>query len=441
MGRFSKWKSEYQAKLIFADYYKNVQEDIKQVLKSYKSQGRKIAIWSADPKGIAFLRLMDSDGKYISYVIDMDKRKWGHQIVGREIISYSNISEKEIDVVFILNQRHFVQNYNILKDEGLHCIVHDADEIVKKNLSFEEIKRNDDMKDDIQEKIELTQIIQKELLPILKEVKRVCEKNNITYFLCAGSTLGAVRHKGFIPWDDDIDIGMLRSDYEKFLKIADKELKSGFILMNGERSPDYYVAHAKVFRDNTALVNNETSHLRLHHGFYLDLFPFDTIPEDEESQDKLYWEQREAKDNYVFMKKKKKYDGKNPIKKYFANERYYLANLKSSKKAFDKVNQVMMSYQTEDPKYVADFFAPYGKKLFFKYDDIVPTREAEFEGEMYPIPGNSERYLEIMYGDYMTLPPEDKRFVKHNLIKIDMKNNYEPDEKWLKKYRKKYKIT
>lgn len=426
----------YQAKLLFSDYYRPVCDNVMKVLEGYRDKN--VAIWGADYKGAAFLKMVDPDEKYIKIVIDIAKEKCGTTVANRKVISCYDLKKYNLDVIFILNQRHFVQNYDIIKEQGVDSIVFDADEIVKRKLSYEAIMNREDRNNDIVENEKLMRKIQSELMPLLKEFKRICEKNHISYFLCAGSVLGAVRHKGFIPWDDDIDIGMLRSDYEKLIKIADEELSEGFLLMDGERSPNYYVTFAKVFRDHTALVVGTNSHLKLHHGFYLDIFPFDVIPDTEEAQNEFYWRQKEVREVYTRMKKKKKYEGRNPVKKFIANSEYYRLNLHSSKKMYQKVQSVMRCYEKENPKYIADLCAPYNKKLFFKYEDIFPTVDMEFEGEKYPIPGNYNVYLTTMYGDYMTLPPIEKRYVKHDIVEMSNTHNYEQDDIWLKKYYRKY---
>ena len=441
MQRLKKLKKQYQAKLIFSEYYDVVKKDLIDLLRWYKAQGKVIAIWGSDLKGLAFLQMMDPKSEFVSFIIDINEKKIGELMVGRKTISCYNLKEKNIDVVLMLNQKHLIQNYNILKDEGITCLVHDVDEIVKKRLDLQEMKEQRDMEDDTEQKIRMTKSIQKELIPLLEEVDKVCKKYKIQYFLCAGSALGAVRHKGFIPWDDDIDIGMLRRDYDRFLEIADEALGKNFLLMDANRSPNYYVCHAKVFRNHTALVNRDTCHLQIHHGFYLDIFPFDIIPEDKKLQDRMYKEQEEARELFCRCKKIKKYSGKNPLKKYLANEDYYKMQFRSSKKILNNLNKILTQYNKNQPIWVADFSAPYNKKLFFKYDDIFPIVEGEFEGKKYPIPHDVNRYLSIMYGDYLELPPKDKRFVKHDIIMFDLHNNYTEDEKWLKKYYKMIKIN
>lgn len=425
-------KENYRGKLLYSEYYGEIKEDLKKWLNHTKKQGKTIAIWGGNIKGVAFLDIFDPKNEYISYVIDIRATE-GEYIKNRKVLSCYDLGGKSIDTILFLNQKHIVQNLDIIKNEGISCDTYDVDEIVKRSLTFEDIMNHRDLEDDINAKEEMTKKIQNELMPLLEEVDRVCKKNDIQYFLCAGSALGAVRHKGFIPWDDDLDIGMLRNDYEKFLEIADAELKDGFVMMDVGRAPHYYVCHAKIFRDNTALVNRETSHLKIHHGFYLDIFPFDIIPEDEDKQEEIYKKQKSLRDVFCKCRRPRKYSGKNPIKKFIANEEYYKMRGKIGKKTYGELNRVLTQYKDEKPVWVADFSAPYNKKLFFKYNDIYPVVEGEFEGGKYPIPHNVDEYLKIMYGEYMELPPENKRYVKHDIVCFDTQHNYVGDEKWMKK--------
>lgn len=97
------------------------------------------------------------------------------------------------------------------------------------------------------------------------------------------------------------------------------------------------------------------------------------------------------------------------------------------------MNRILTQYLESDYKMVADLFAPYNKKLFYRMEDIYPVILMQFEDDVYPVPGNFDQYLSVMYGDYMKLPPEDKRFVKHDIICFDKERNYSEDEKWMKK--------
>lgn len=113
---------------------------------------------------------------------------------------------------------------------------------------------------------------------ILGEIIRICEKHDIMFQMYAGSLLGAVRHNGPIPWDDDIDIAMLRPHYERFLKICEKELKPEFFLQTRRTDPESPQTFAKIRRNGTTYRERAIGHLNMHHGIYVDVFVFDTVP-------------------------------------------------------------------------------------------------------------------------------------------------------------------
>ena len=117
-------------------------------------------------------------------------------------------------------------------------------------------------------------------LEILLEVDRVCRENGIEYFLDGGTALGAVRHGGFIPWDDDIDIGMTRENYEKFLEIAPEKLKNDYFLQTRKTDKKAPYMYAKVRKNGTVFMEWNKRNLDMHHGIYIDIFPYDNVPDD-----------------------------------------------------------------------------------------------------------------------------------------------------------------
>ena len=118
-------------------------------------------------------------------------------------------------------------------------------------------------------------------LDILKEVVRICKKNKITFYMAEGSLLGAMRHQGFIPWDDDLDIAMLRSDYEKFLKIAPKEISKKYEIQHQTTIKNYWSPFIKVRHlDNSKYAQKHIAHLTNHNGPLLDIFPIDNVPKE-----------------------------------------------------------------------------------------------------------------------------------------------------------------
>ena len=142
---------------------------------------------------------------------------------------------------------------------------------------------------------EQTKNIQKVSLEILKKIDRVCQELGIGYFICGGSMLGAVRHGGFIPWDDDIDIGMLRKDYEVFLKEGQRLLGDEVFLQTRETDPEIPYLFSKVRANNTLYVTNYNVFRNFHKGICVDVFPFDNIPDKEKEQNAFrkqvrFWE-------------------------------------------------------------------------------------------------------------------------------------------------------
>ena len=112
---------------------------------------------------------------------------------------------------------------------------------------------------------------------ILDEIDRVCKKNNIEYFLIGGTLLGAIRHKGFIPWDDDLDVGMTRENYEKFINIAPNELDSKYYLDNFKTNTNCHLPFSKIRKNNTTMDEEATKNFNNHKGIFVDIFPFDKL--------------------------------------------------------------------------------------------------------------------------------------------------------------------
>ena len=116
-------------------------------------------------------------------------------------------------------------------------------------------------------------------LEIMDEIHRICTKNNISYFLDSGSALGAIRHGGFIPWDDDMDIGLLREDYNRFIEIAKKELSDGFALQTFQNDANYYKLSAKIHKIGTFYPEEDAEDYK-YQCIFVDVFPFDFAPDD-----------------------------------------------------------------------------------------------------------------------------------------------------------------
>lgn len=261
-------------------------------------------------------------------------------------------------------------------------------------------------------KVQLTQ------LEIAREIKRVCEENDIGYFLCCGTFLGAVRHQGFIPWDDDMDLGMLRADYEKFLKIAPEKLDPRFCVQSWYTDPNYALPFAKVRMRNT-LYQEAKGRLLEENGFYVDLFPFDFAPEDPAAQ-KAYAAELCGLFRRKLMKSRcKPWVDNNRIlwKKRIGYLYYQLMALFTSAEALAARYDAVATSCPESPVLC--------RQRGLHWLDLYEKRWYEeftlysFEGELFAGPKNYDGVLSSQFGDYMTLPPEDKRENRHQIVKVD----------------------
>ena len=257
-------------------------------------------------------------------------------------------------------------------------------------------------------------------LILAEEIKRICDKHNIRYFIVAGTLLGAIRHGGFIPWDDDMDIAMLRPDYERFIEVAKTELSEKFFLQSFETDESYAMPFAKLMLNGTVLMERNTSKNTTHKGIYVDIFPFDNVPDDAALQKKhnrkLYFQRRIllAKQNYLIAEK-------GQLVKRFVYFVLKVLSFFSTKKALQNaLLKEMNRYNNITTKRICLFGGAYGYfKESVEREWFSEAAEIKFEDTVLSAPKGYEEYLKYFYGDYMKLPPEDKRYNRHNVLKLE----------------------
>lgn len=265
---------------------------------------------------------------------------------------------------------------------------------------------------------ELRKLQMCELL-IADEIKRVCEKNNIRYFIVAGTLLGAVRHGGFIPWDDDMDFGMLREDYDRFVEVCQKELSPDYVLQTWDTDENYPFSFGKLRLNNTHIMESFSSPSNSHDGIFVDIFPFDNAPDN-------YNERKKQERRYYLYKRvlwiKKGYGQNIKEESMIKHIKYNVSKRLCSpvpyrkvKNQFDKIIRKYNGYKTNR----VVFDAPYSyEKNCIDIQWAKDLNVYEFEGHSYPGIRDYDAYLSHLYGDYMTLPPEDKRH-SHDIVKVD----------------------
>lgn len=249
-------------------------------------------------------------------------------------------------------------------------------------------------------------------LKILKEVDRICKKHNLTYYLAWGTALGAVRHNGFIPWDDDIDIMMPWRDYQVFNRIVDKETSAEFHCQDFIREPDVYVYWMKMRLNNTTCMDPKEKELDIHWGIGIDIFPLFPIEERELSfAKKVEYKALRFLCNESFVCCK---GYPLTIKKRVLCCMYAIIPKKVSQKI--KISLLnRLGKAKSDVKYYMEISEGIGHNIVLS--DIEGKRLQLFEGEEYPVPKELEKYLNDCYGDdYMIVPDVKEQYNHGNLI-------------------------
>lgn len=252
------------------------------------------------------------------------------------------------------------------------------------------------------------------MLNALLNINEICEENDIDYWLDWGTLLGAVRHQGFIPWDDDIDLAMPRNDYNKFINIASNLLNDDLFLQTVNNDPFYpkRTIPCKIRIDNTFILEKEdviygTENDTLYHrGIFIDIFPID------EFTDKNFKYKRAFSVPY-YLKTISQFNKSKNKKRYYVSRIFkllpwsYLENIKNK---LIKTNGDFFGYGIESPNL----------NHKFKKTDIYPLKKLKFEGYEFSVPNKYNTYLIELYGgDFMDIPPVDKQEIHILDIKLN----------------------
>ncbi len=257
-------------------------------------------------------------------------------------------------------------------------------------------------------------------LNALLEADRLCKKHNIRYYLVTGTLLGAVRHKGFIPWDDDLDIGLLRPDYERFLQVAQTELSDRFFLQTNATDPEYFLCYAKIRVNGTRFVEESSQNCNIHHGVYIDIFPLDNAPDQPALRrlhaftTRLLSTAVKAKSKMVVSKNRKGTGLVYNLLKILTAP-FRLGTLV---KGMDKLMTISKNNSSECIVNINSAYS-YAKECV-KRSYFESTVELDFEGYKMSCPAGWHGYLTDVYRDYMTPPPEDKRYNRHSAVEYDL---------------------
>ncbi len=262
--------------------------------------------------------------------------------------------------------------------------------------------------------------LQKHELEMCEKFVDVCQILNLTYYLMGGTMLGAVRHSGYIPWDDDLDVGMPRKDYEIFLKMAQPLFPPNYFIQTYLSDPEYPYNFAKLRDSNTTFIETAVKDFNINHGVFIDIFPLDVYPENRIIQSILEFRKKLTEiriRDELYFKIKPNYSIRSKIA--IRLSRFIYSDYKIAVLAREKI---IKSCKT-------------GSKLAnhggaWKEKEIVPIawydkgRLVDFEGIKLRIPLKSDKWLKQVYGDYMQMPPKEKRIAHHYTEIIDLKHSY-----------------
>lgn len=265
--------------------------------------------------------------------------------------------------------------------------------------------------------------IQKLELEILLEFDRICRENDIKYQLFAGTLLGAYRHKGFIPWDDDIDVCLLREDYNRLIEVCKKSLDTNYFIQTYDTDINFIRQFAKIRKNNTVYREKVTKDINMHHGIFIDIFPLDKIQPD------------------------------NIVGKFHLSLVYFLGriNLTRSKYLCSEIDNRVLRYISLIMHYTlralpSSWFNRLQKKTCCIFNnrenitlrshltnghhknkvnsfainekDFYNTTEIEFEGYLFPVSRESKKLLKNVFDDFMKLPPLEKQVSHHGIVEV-----------------------
>lgn len=255
-------------------------------------------------------------------------------------------------------------------------------------------------------------------LEIFRHFIEICNENSLRYFVVGGTALGAVRHKGFIPWDDDIDVALPRGDYEKFLIAAQKSLPSNMFLQTYITDKNYPNPFAKLRQSDTAFIEKSTSKIKMNHGVYVDIFPLDGYSRSG-IRGKLLGLKEKISVASVFV------SGNISRNKFRAIVKRAIARLLPDYRAsVRRLDTMYKKIPYEDAEIIVNFCGAWAEKEIMPKAYFGDGIEGEFEGIKVVLPAKTHEYLTALYGDYMTLPPEEERVGHHYYTVIDLEKSY-----------------
>ena len=278
--------------------------------------------------------------------------------------------------------------------------------------------------------------LQKKQLELLKAFISVCEKHHLKYFMVGGSALGAVRHKGFIPWDDDIDVGMPREDYDKYITLQSEYEGTPYFIQTWKSDPHYIYNYGKLRDSSTTFIENMYTNHRINHGVWIDIFPIDgfskTIKPREKFKKKIFYIWLNVYFAYLpaLMKHIRK---RTFFKDLFFNivaGLFYIFDIAHYRNKY--IDRYAKKISLKECKMAGNLFGFNMKREAMPIELFQEYVKLPFEDIEVNVLKDYDTYLRNLYGDYMKLPPVEKQVGHHYNTGLSLTEGY---EEYMKKRR------
>ena len=261
--------------------------------------------------------------------------------------------------------------------------------------------------------------IQEKVFQMLQAFTQICDRLHLKCFLVCGSALGAVKYGGFIPWDDDVDVALFRSDYERFCKEAPALLPAHLFLQNFRSDPAFPAIYSKLRDSRTTCIEESVAALPIHHGISLDIFPLDGYPKDKKEQKRL--ERRKA-----WFVRKLSIPCVRPErwKEMLVKPLRALGFGKNTAQTAEAYTALISVWPVENSDIIANHGNWQGRLEYHRKEIYGEGSRGSFEGAAVRLPADCDAYLRQKYGDYRQDPPPDKQRSHHRYQRLDAERPY-----------------
>ena len=262
-------------------------------------------------------------------------------------------------------------------------------------------------------------LVKQAQMDLLAELDRLCKKWEIPYFLTAGTLIGAVRHDGFIPWDDDLDVGLLRKYCDRLEEACAKDLDPAYYLHCWKSDPNSPHCFYKLKIKGTHYPEEIAAGTKMDDGIFIDIFPFDNAPDDPKKR-KSHHRKRVWLQKMLLLRARFDLGGNSKAKRLiyaFMKPIAFSRSLNGWKKSFLKLQNKYNHLKTKEAVNLCGAYSYYRESQEVAVlEELIPHT---FEGIPYSIPKNYDTFLRRQYGNYMQLPPEEQRVGRHNIVGLD----------------------